>query len=115
MATPTTTTIHVHNTIQQPNSNVVLMFLQPTTPSDNYLFSAWNVLNPGPAAELGTLKATNVLATEAQLLVTANPGCLMQVAAAVQRQGGRIGLAHTAQVLDASIRNLGSAALLRAD
>ena len=67
----------------------------------------WNVLHPQPAAELGNRKAANVLATGAELLVTANPGCLMQVAAAVRRQGGRIALAHTAQVLDASIRNLG--------
>ncbi|GIE97369.1 (Fe-S)-binding protein [Paractinoplanes rishiriensis] len=72
----------------------------------------WNVLNPAPAAELGDRKAANVLATGADLLVTANPGCLMQVAAAVQRHGGTIALAHTAQVLDASIRGLGSAALV---
>jgi glycolate oxidase iron-sulfur subunit len=72
----------------------------------------WNVLNPGPAAELGDRKAAAVLATGADLLVTANPGCLMQVAAAVRRAGGTIGLAHTAQVLDASIRGraTGSAA-----
>lgn len=64
----------------------------------------WNVLNPEPAAQLGERKARDVLATGAQLLVTANPGCLMQVAASVQRIGGSIALAHTAQVLDASIR-----------
>ncbi len=64
----------------------------------------WNILNPVPAAELGDRKAANVLATGAQVLVTANPGCLMQVAASVRRQGGQIALAHTAQVLDASIR-----------
>jgi glycolate oxidase iron-sulfur subunit len=73
----------------------------------------WNVLNPEPAAALGDLKAGNVLATGASLLVTANPGCLMQVAAAVRRRGGSIALAHTAQVLDASIRNLGVASLMR--
>jgi glycolate oxidase iron-sulfur subunit len=68
----------------------------------------WNVLNPEPAAELGVLKARNVLDTGAELLVTANPGCLMQVAASVRRLGGTIALAHTAQVLDASIRGLGA-------
>jgi len=73
----------------------------------------WNVLNPGPAAELGDRKAADVLATGAKLLVTANPGCLMQVAAAVQRRGGEIALAHTARVLDASIRGLPVAALLQ--
>jgi glycolate oxidase iron-sulfur subunit len=71
----------------------------------------WNVLHPEPAAELGALKARNVLATGAEVLVTANPGCLMQVAASVRRAGGTIALAHTAQVLDASIRNLGVSAL----
>ncbi|MGK5685446.1 (Fe-S)-binding protein [Actinoplanes sp. URMC 104] len=72
----------------------------------------WNVLNPVPAAELGDRKAANVLATGAELLVTANPGCMMQVAAALRRQGNAIPMAHTAQVLDASLRNLGAAALV---
>jgi glycolate oxidase iron-sulfur subunit len=66
----------------------------------------WNVLHPGPARELGDRKARDVLATGARLLVTANPGCLMQVAASLPRVGGTIGLAHTAQVLDTSIRGL---------
>ncbi len=66
----------------------------------------WNVLNPEPARQLGERKARDVLATGAQLLVTANPGCLMQVASSVRRIGGEIALAHTAQVLDASIRGL---------
>jgi glycolate oxidase iron-sulfur subunit len=64
----------------------------------------YNLLNPGPAAELGDRKAANVLATGAELLVTANPGCLMQVAAALRRNGGHIALAHTVEVLDASLR-----------
>jgi glycolate oxidase iron-sulfur subunit len=63
----------------------------------------WNVFNPEPASELGDRKARDVLATGAQLLVTANPGCLMQIAAATGRAGGRIAVAHTAQILDASI------------
>ncbi|MFC0030313.1 (Fe-S)-binding protein [Micromonospora chaiyaphumensis] len=72
----------------------------------------WNILHPGPAAELGDRKARTVLATGAGLLVTANPGCLMQVAASVTRAGGDIALAHTAQVLDASIRGRGAEELL---
>jgi glycolate oxidase iron-sulfur subunit len=66
----------------------------------------WNVLNPEPAAELGERKARTVMATGAELLVTANPGCLMQVSASLRKLGGEIALAHTAQVLDASIRGL---------
>jgi glycolate oxidase iron-sulfur subunit len=72
----------------------------------------WNILNPEPAQQLGDRKARDVLATGAQLLVTANPGCLMQVAASVRRLGSTIGLAHTAQVLDASIRGLPAKDLL---
>lgn len=73
----------------------------------------WNVLNPGPAQQLGDRKAENILATQADLLVTANPGCLMQVAAALGRAGNSLPMAHTAQVLDASIRGLPAAHLLR--
>jgi glycolate oxidase iron-sulfur subunit len=64
----------------------------------------WNVFNPEPARQLGERKARDVLATGADLLVTANPGCLMQIAVALRRMGRPIALAHTAQVLDASIR-----------
>jgi hypothetical protein len=49
MAT-TTTTIHVHNSVSDVTSNVVLMFLQPVSPEDNYVYSAWNVLNPSPGS-----------------------------------------------------------------
>ncbi|GAA4258658.1 heterodisulfide reductase-related iron-sulfur binding cluster [Dactylosporangium darangshiense] len=66
----------------------------------------WNILNPGPAAALGDRKARDVLSTGASLLVTANPGCLMQIAAAATRAGASLRLAHTAQVLDASIRGV---------
>jgi glycolate oxidase iron-sulfur subunit len=67
----------------------------------------YNVLNPEPARQLGDRKAANVLRTGARLLVTANPGCLMQVAASIERSGSRMALAHTVEVLDASIRGLG--------
>ena len=72
----------------------------------------YNILNPEPARELGDSKARNVMSTGAELLVTANPGCLMQIAASVERLGGRIALAHTAVVLDASQRGLPVSALL---
>ena len=64
----------------------------------------WNVLNPEPARELGDRKAAAVAATGADVLVTANPGCLMQIASAMRRSGGAVDLAHTAEILDASIR-----------
>lgn len=66
----------------------------------------YNILNPEPARELGDRKAANVAATGAELLVTANPGCLMQVASSLERSGTPMALAHTVEVLDASIRGL---------
>jgi glycolate oxidase iron-sulfur subunit len=71
----------------------------------------WNILFPEPASELGDRKARNITSTGAELLVTANPGCLMQVASALRRQGTRIAMAHTVEVLDASIRGLPASAL----
>jgi glycolate oxidase iron-sulfur subunit len=71
----------------------------------------YNLLNPVAAGELGDRKAQAVIATGADLLVTANPGCLLQVAAAVARQGAQIGLAHTVEVLDASLRGRSVATL----
>jgi glycolate oxidase iron-sulfur subunit len=66
----------------------------------------YNLLHPEPATELGDRKARNVLATGASVLVTANPGCLMQIAASAQHLGAHRTLAHTVTVLDASIRGV---------
>ncbi|MGN6474289.1 MAG: (Fe-S)-binding protein [Mycobacteriales bacterium] len=71
----------------------------------------YNLLNPEPARALGERKAANVRATGASLLVTANPGCLMQIDAALRRDGQPIALAHTIEVLDASIRGADIASL----
>jgi len=75
----------------------------------------YNILNPEPARELGDRKAANIVATGADLLVTANPGCLMQVSAAIERSGHPMGMAHTIEVLDASIRGLPVSELLSAE
>ncbi len=66
----------------------------------------YNLLHPEPARELGERKARAVLGTGARLMVTANPGCWMQVATTLARMGERMPVAHTVQVLDASIRGV---------
>ncbi len=66
----------------------------------------YNLLHPEPARELGERKAKAVLDTGASLMVTANPGCWMQVATTLARMGRRMPVAHTVQVLDASIRGV---------
>jgi glycolate dehydrogenase iron-sulfur subunit len=72
----------------------------------------YNLTEPQPASELGDRKAANVLATGADLLVTSNPGCLMQIRSAIQRRGQRLPVAHVAEVLDASIRGADPGSLL---
>ncbi|WP_284302278.1 (Fe-S)-binding protein [Mobilicoccus caccae] len=67
----------------------------------------YNVINPEPAAQLGDRKAGHVAAAGAELLVTANPGCLLQIASGLERRGVAMRSAHTVQVLDASIRGAG--------
>ena len=64
----------------------------------------YNLLQPEAASELGARKAESVLATGAPLLISANPGCSLQIASALARRGQDIAVAHTAEVLDASIR-----------
>jgi glycolate oxidase iron-sulfur subunit len=66
----------------------------------------YNLLQPEAARELGDRKAADVADTEAELLISANPGCSLQIAAALRRQGRTIAVAHTAEVLDASLRGL---------
>ncbi|MEV4093106.1 (Fe-S)-binding protein [Streptosporangium saharense] len=67
----------------------------------------YNLLQPQAARDLGDRKAERVLATGADLLVSANPGCTLQIGSAVRRRGaGPVPVAHVAQVLDASLRGL---------
>jgi glycolate oxidase iron-sulfur subunit len=72
----------------------------------------YNLLQPEAAAELGERKAAHVRATGADLLVAANPGCSLQIATALEGQGVRLPVAHTAEILDASLRGSGTSALL---
>jgi len=66
----------------------------------------YNLLQPEAARELGERKADGVLAAGAPLLISANPGCSLQIASALADRGEQIAVAHTAEVLDASIRGL---------
>jgi len=63
----------------------------------------YNLVQPGPAAELGERKARNIAATKAELVVSGNPGCLLQLNASLNRLGHEIPTMHTIQLLDASI------------
>jgi glycolate oxidase iron-sulfur subunit len=72
----------------------------------------YNLVQPEPARELGQRKAAAVAATGADLLVSANPGCAMQIASALAARGTQMPMAHIAEVLDTSIRGNDVSALL---
>jgi glycolate oxidase iron-sulfur subunit len=64
----------------------------------------YNLVQPEAAHELGERKAASVYSTGARLVISANPGCSLQIASALEAMGQRIAVAHTAEILDASIR-----------
>ena len=84
----------------------------------------YNIVMPHPASELGDRKAANIRSVEPDIVVTANPGCLLQIGkhlAAPAMDGatpdGRaqegtepdkagLPLLHPVQLLDASIRGV---------
>ena len=66
----------------------------------------YNLLQPGTAMDLGDLKAKAVTGTRAELVVSGNVGCLMQIRSALERAGSQVRTAHIAEVLDASIRGV---------
>ena len=65
----------------------------------------YNMVEPEPAAELGERKANNILKTGAQIIVTSNPGCMLQIQSSLKKMGhGGLPMAHPVEVLDASLR-----------
>ena len=65
----------------------------------------YNLLQPKSAREIGARKVENVLATQAQLLASTNPGCTLQIQMMLRERGAYLVAAHPIQLLDASIRN----------
>ena len=66
----------------------------------------YNLLQPEAARALGERKADAVAASGAALLVSANPGCTLQITASLAERGVGLRTAHTAEVLDASINGV---------
>ena len=74
----------------------------------------YNLVRPEAARELGDRKADRVLATEPDAYVCGNPGCLVQVTAALRRAGRPLPAFHPVELVDASIRSLDARAVLNA-
>jgi glycolate oxidase iron-sulfur subunit len=74
----------------------------------------YNLLHPGTAEELGDRKVQLLLDTKAQALVSANPGCLLQLQAGLRRNGhAELPTFHMVELLDASLRGISVDELLK--
>src|SRR5215475_15899951 len=65
-----------------------------------------NLLEPESAREIGERKVDSVLAAAPDLLVSANPGCTLQIQMLLRERGRDVRTAHPIEVLDASIRGV---------
>jgi glycolate oxidase iron-sulfur subunit len=63
----------------------------------------YNLTRPEAAAQLGARKAEHLLATGADAIAAANPGCTLQIAAHLRRKGQSLPLLHPMQLLARSI------------
>jgi glycolate oxidase iron-sulfur subunit len=66
----------------------------------------YNLVEPESARELGDLKVQNCLSTGAEMIVSSNPGCLLQIKAGLARAGRKMPVLHMIELLDASIRGI---------
>jgi glycolate oxidase iron-sulfur subunit len=66
----------------------------------------YNLVQPDAARTLGDRKAAKVLDVAPDVYASANPGCLLQVSAALRRAGRPIAAAHPVELLDAAVRGV---------
>lgn len=74
----------------------------------------YNLLESDTANALGDRKVDNLLLTGAEAVLSANPGCLMQLMSGLRRRGRNAMPAfHMVELLDASIRGISATELLQ--
>ena len=74
----------------------------------------YNLLQPETAKQLGSRKVENLLSTGAQAVLSANPGCLLQLMNGLRQRGLKTMPAfHMVELLDASIRGISAEVLLQ--
>ncbi|MBE3559392.1 MAG: 4Fe-4S dicluster domain-containing protein [Ktedonobacteraceae bacterium] len=64
----------------------------------------YNLTNQEMANALLERKMSNIAATEAQIIATGNPGCMMQIAMGIRQRGLPMTVAHPIELLDAAYR-----------
>ena len=63
----------------------------------------YNLVQPNAANALGDRKAQLIATLNADVVVTGNPGCILQLRSSLGRMGKKIPVLHTIQLVDASI------------
>jgi glycolate oxidase iron-sulfur subunit len=66
----------------------------------------YNLVQPETAAELGDRKAAHTISVNPNMVVSGNPGCLLQLQSALARAGRNLPVRHGIELVDASIRNV---------
>ena len=66
----------------------------------------YNLVQPGPAAQLGARKVRHIAALSPDMIATANPGCTLQIAAAARGVGYDWPIFHPIELIDASIHGV---------
>jgi len=64
----------------------------------------YNLTQPEMADRLLRRKVANVVATSAEAVVTANPGCILQIQAGLRAQGRPLPVVHLVEILDRAYR-----------
>ncbi|MFO0896144.1 MAG: (Fe-S)-binding protein [Pirellulales bacterium] len=64
----------------------------------------YNLTQPEMAGRLSRRKLKNIVSTGARVVVTANAGCLLQIAREARQQGERLAVVHPMDLLDLSYR-----------
>jgi glycolate oxidase iron-sulfur subunit len=70
----------------------------------------YGMTHPGLGGRIGGDKTSALLESGAELVVTANPGCQMQMGAGLLLDGRRLRVVHLVEILDESYRRAGAAA-----
>jgi glycolate oxidase iron-sulfur subunit len=65
----------------------------------------YNLVEPESSREIGLRKVENVLAAAPEVLVSANPGCTLQIQMLLRERGIGLTALHPIELLDASIRD----------
>ncbi len=99
---------HAQGIRQQPRAilaEIPGLTLVPVADSDVCCGSAgiFNLTQPAMASELGRRKAIHLSDATPDLVVTSNPGCILQIQSAARESGHPYRVLHIVELLDASI------------